>query len=227
MPIRTSLRPRSASRRSPRRTRCCPIPTSGSSTTRCAVSAHSTACRANGRVRRGRERGARPARARPTPNESFEFGDFGGLGDIFSSIFGRGRREEPRERDARGRRGGAVPGRRAGRQDHGDHSGHRALPHLRRQRRRAGRDLVHLPRVQRAGDDLLRPGRVRRQPALPAVSRPRPDPVTALSDLPRRRRCAHRAPGDDHGAPGHGDRLAHPASRPGRGGAGGAPSGDS
>jgi molecular chaperone DnaJ len=28
--------------------------------------------------------------------EGFDFGDFGGLGDIFSSIFGRGRREEPR-----------------------------------------------------------------------------------------------------------------------------------
>jgi molecular chaperone DnaJ len=28
--------------------------------------------------------------------EAFDFGDFGGLGDIFSSIFGRGRREEPR-----------------------------------------------------------------------------------------------------------------------------------
>jgi molecular chaperone DnaJ len=27
--------------------------------------------------------------------EDFDFGDFGGLGDIFSSIFGRGRREEP------------------------------------------------------------------------------------------------------------------------------------
>ncbi|HQR17029.1 MAG TPA: J domain-containing protein [Gemmatimonadales bacterium] len=27
--------------------------------------------------------------------EAFEFGDLGGLGDIFSSIFGRGRREEP------------------------------------------------------------------------------------------------------------------------------------
>ena len=29
-------------------------------------------------------------------SEGFDFGDFGGLGDIFSSIFGRGRREEPR-----------------------------------------------------------------------------------------------------------------------------------
>ena len=28
--------------------------------------------------------------------EGFEFSDFGGLGDIFSSIFGRGRRDEPR-----------------------------------------------------------------------------------------------------------------------------------
>jgi molecular chaperone DnaJ len=28
--------------------------------------------------------------------QGFEFGDLGGLGDIFSSIFGRGRREEPR-----------------------------------------------------------------------------------------------------------------------------------
>jgi molecular chaperone DnaJ len=39
----------------------------------------------------GRSAGAGPADA----EQSFEFGDFGGLGDIFSSIFGRGRREEP------------------------------------------------------------------------------------------------------------------------------------
>lgn len=34
----------------------------------------------------------------PTPSEGFDFGDFGsmGLGDIFSSIFGRGRKETPR-----------------------------------------------------------------------------------------------------------------------------------
>jgi molecular chaperone DnaJ len=36
--------------------------------------------------------GAGPGAAGP---EGFEFSDFGGLGDIFSSIFGRGRREEP------------------------------------------------------------------------------------------------------------------------------------
>jgi molecular chaperone DnaJ len=39
--------------------------------------------------------GARPGSG---PAENFDFGDFGGmgLGDIFSSIFGRGKREEPR-----------------------------------------------------------------------------------------------------------------------------------
>jgi molecular chaperone DnaJ len=42
--------------------------------------------------------GARPGgRAGPEIDvENMEFGDFGGLGDIFSSIFGRGRQEEPR-----------------------------------------------------------------------------------------------------------------------------------
>ncbi len=44
----------------------------------------------------------RAGAARPGPEgfgvgaEGFDFADFGGLGDIFSSIFGRGRREEPR-----------------------------------------------------------------------------------------------------------------------------------
>jgi molecular chaperone DnaJ len=40
----------------------------------------------------GRTQGA------PGPGETFDFGEFGtmGLGDIFSSIFGRGRREEPK-----------------------------------------------------------------------------------------------------------------------------------
>ncbi len=42
--------------------------------------------------------GARPGGAAPGDFDTsgIEFGDFGGLGDIFSSIFGRGRREEPR-----------------------------------------------------------------------------------------------------------------------------------
>ena len=40
--------------------------------------------------------GGGPAGSGP---EGFEFSDFGGLGDIFSSIFGRGRREEPARAD--------------------------------------------------------------------------------------------------------------------------------
>lgn len=40
------------------------------------------------------QRGGGAAGQGPTA-ENFEFGDLGGLGDIFSSIFGRGRREEP------------------------------------------------------------------------------------------------------------------------------------
>jgi molecular chaperone DnaJ len=49
----------------------------------------------------GAARGPRPGGPRRGPGpepgaEGFDFGDFGGLGDIFSSIFGRGRQEEPR-----------------------------------------------------------------------------------------------------------------------------------
>jgi molecular chaperone DnaJ len=49
---------------------------------------------------RGGPRPGAGARRGPTPEagaEGFDFGDLGGLGDIFSSIFGRGgRQEEPR-----------------------------------------------------------------------------------------------------------------------------------
>ncbi len=43
----------------------------------------------------GRGAGQRGSGAAGSSAEGFEFGDLGGLGDIFSSIFGRGRREEP------------------------------------------------------------------------------------------------------------------------------------
>jgi len=47
-----------------------------------------------------RPQGAGAARGAGAPGDmeaqGFEFGDLGGLGDIFSSIFGRGRRDEPR-----------------------------------------------------------------------------------------------------------------------------------
>jgi molecular chaperone DnaJ len=48
---------------------------------------------------RGRPAGAGAGRGGGAPgdlgSQSYEFGDLGGLGDIFSSIFGRGRRDEP------------------------------------------------------------------------------------------------------------------------------------
>jgi molecular chaperone DnaJ len=46
----------------------------------------------------GAGRGARAGAGSPgdVGSENFDFGDLGGLGDIFSSIFGRGRREEAR-----------------------------------------------------------------------------------------------------------------------------------
>jgi molecular chaperone DnaJ len=44
----------------------------------------------------GRQRAGTRARGMDTGGEEgFDFADFGGLGDIFSSIFGRGRRDEP------------------------------------------------------------------------------------------------------------------------------------
>jgi molecular chaperone DnaJ len=42
-----------------------------------------------------RQRAGTRASGMDTGAEGFDFADFGGLGDIFSSIFGRGRREEP------------------------------------------------------------------------------------------------------------------------------------
>jgi molecular chaperone DnaJ len=51
----------------------------------------------------GSARGPRPGRrtAGPEPEaEGFDFGDFGGLGDIFSSIFGRGGRQEEAKSEA-------------------------------------------------------------------------------------------------------------------------------
>ena len=70
------------------------MPTSGSSTTRCGGWARSTAA-----WPAARDRAAAVAppgqRVRTFGTEDIDFGDFGGLGDIFSSIFGRGRQEEP------------------------------------------------------------------------------------------------------------------------------------
>ena len=97
MPTRTIRRRPSASRKSPKRTPCCPIPRNARSTTDAParrVRWHATrGPRAGAGASYGRGGGAR-AEGQPF-EQAADFGDFGGLGDIFSSIFGRGRREEP------------------------------------------------------------------------------------------------------------------------------------
>ena len=91
-----------------------------------------------------------------------------------------------------------------------------SVPHLQRHRRRAWRDLVHLPGVQRPRNHLVRAGRVRGQPAVSPVPRTRQDPVAACPDLPGRGRRPDREAGRDHRAAGHRERLAHPAPGSGR-----------
>src|SRR5262249_43437571 len=46
-------------------------------------------------ARTGSSGGRTGTRSAGSADEGIDFSDFGGLGDIFSSIFGRGRREEP------------------------------------------------------------------------------------------------------------------------------------
>ena len=118
-------------------------------------------------------------------------------------------------RIARDRGRGAVPRRHARRQGDRRPAGHRALPHLRRLRRRTRRHLVDLPRVQRSRHHLLRTGRVRREPAVPAVPRPGSHPFDAVPDVSRRRRDPHRAAGDHHRAARHRER--HAGAHPGPG----------
>ena len=192
-PTRTTPRPPSASRRSPRRTACSRTPRSGSSTTRCGGWARSTAAA----PRRSAPRGRRAGAPGDVGSEGFDFGDLGGLGDIFSSIFGRGRpRASRRGRDGRGRRRGAVPDGGAGREDHRSTMPVTdACPTCGGSGGAPGRDWSTCPECNGRGTDLVRPGRLRGQSALSAVPRARKDPVAAMSDLPWRRRGADRATG--------------------------------
>ena len=182
----------------------------------------------------GPARGPRPA---PAPGRGgagpdvrrrgIDFGDFGGPGrhllvDLRPRADRRSRAAEAIETVVEvpfrvAALGGKVPVNAAG---------DRGLPHLRGLGRRAGRHLVHLSRMQRAGDDLVRAGRLRRESAVPPVPRPRADSVAAVPHLPRGGRDPDRAPGDHHGAARHRDRHAASACA-GRASPGaGAPAGD-
>jgi molecular chaperone DnaJ len=85
----------------------------------------------------------------------------------------------------------------------------------------------HLRRMQRPRLDLLRAGRLCRQPALPQVPRQGEHPLGAVPHLRRRGRYAHRAARHDHGAPAHRERGQGAAEGAGtagaRRGAGGRP----
>ena len=64
-----------------------------------------------------------------------------------------------------------VPRRRPGWQSAGDVADGGSVPHLQRQRRGTGRHAVDLSGVPGARRDLVRAGRVRREPAVPGVPR--------------------------------------------------------
>ena len=98
-----------------------------------------------------------------------------------------GRRVHPRD---------SVPHRRARREGAGGAGPQRGVPDLPRQRRGAGREARDLRGVQGARHDQLRPGRLRREPAVSRVPRPRTGADGAMPDVRRRRRGAHAEEGD-------------------------------
>ncbi len=145
----------------------------------------------------------------PPPMKEFDFGDLGGLGDIFSSIFGRGRREEPVSDTLEtvveipfrvAALGGKVPVALAVNE---------TCPTCGGERGGAGRNDLHLSGVQGSRHDLVRAGWFRRQPALSPV--PRPGHVfrhSRVRPAAGPARCAPSAQVTDHRSAGHRDRDA-------------------
>ena len=156
---------------------------------------------ARGPVRRGPDVGS----------EGFDFGDFGGLGDIFSSIFGRGGRQaEPQAETVEAVV--EVPFRVAalGGKVHGHLPVTDACPTCSGSGGAPGATWSTCPECNGRGTISFGQGGF-------AVNRPCPqcrgrgqDPVAAVSHLPRRGRGADRAAGVDHRAAG--DRDRHSAS---------------
>ena len=148
---------------------------------------------------RGRSSAGGPTAAvtgRTSATRAFEFGDFGGPGrHLLVDLRPRRPPGGAAGRDTRGRRRGTVPRRGARREDPVILPVTDACPTCAGQRRRPGRHLVHLSGVQRPGHDLVRAGRLRGEPALPAVPRPGQDPLAAVPHLPRRGRGADREAG--------------------------------
>src|SRR6266487_801705 len=157
--------------------------------------------------------GGRRGRSAPQDSGNFDISDLGGLGDIFSSIFGRrggaGREAEPEDTETEvtipfrvAALGGAVPIT-------------LAMSEVWWQRRGKGCDDQHLPGVQRAGDGVIRAGRVRRESSLSRVPGQGHRALAALSHLSGRWRSARRKT-DQRRHPGRSrGRRAHPREEPG------------
>ena len=117
--------------------------------------------------------------AGPGPRmEDFDIGGLGGLGDLFSSMFGGGTGQRGAQRPARsaqgrergGRGAGLVPHGGARRQGAGRARGERGVRHVQGKRRRARREVEQVSRVRRTRRDLVRAGRIRGEPSVPDVS---------------------------------------------------------
>ena len=158
---------------------------------------------------------AGPARAAPGPAAS----RVGDVGDIFSTIFGRGRGgpEPARGRDLETEIRLTFEQAMEGTQIPVTDPEAGALRHLRRQRRGARHAPGHLPALRGQRDRRAEPGLLLDLPALPAVRRPRRDRRAAVPRLPRQRAHlpAQALPGQ---RPGRGQgRDQDPARRQGRG----------
>ena len=148
--------------------------------------------------------------------EDFDIGGLGGLGDLFSSMFGGGAgataerapRGPERGQDVEATARDSVPHRGARRQGADRARGERGVRDLPRQRRRAGREDPDLSRVPGARDDLVRSGRLRRAAPVSDVPGRGHGAERALPDVQRRGRSARAEEDDDH--------RARRASTPGR-----------
>ena len=220
MPTRTTPRQPSASRRFPRRIPSSPTARSARSTIACDATGRSTArlAAARGPARRWPGRWARALARRSRTSSSA----ISAAWVIFFRPFSAGAaREEPVAETLEtvveipfrvAVLGGKVPVTLAVTE---------ILSHLPGVRRRTGSHLVHLSGMQWARNNLVRPGRLLGQSAVPHVSRPGQDPVPAVPYL---RRCGggpDRAAGGDHRSTRHGNGLARASPRPGTAGAAG------
>ncbi|SRR5216110_229560 len=147
-----------------------------------------------------------------------DLGSLGGLGDLFSSIFGRRGGSETRVEDEDeietaisipfrvAALGGKVPVT-------------LTLPEVCPTcggSRGARSDFLHLPRVPGAGDDLIRPGRLRGAAPVPGVPGAGQSAVGTLPHLPGGGRGSSGEAADNHDSGRHGRRNASSPARAGR-----------